>query len=428
MFQMRTMRLEVTGSRRAKTDAKNGFKVLDSDMHIMEPSPPATAGVRTPGRSHMAVDMKTFPVLAASIAALLLAACASQAQPSVSAQAQQKGNWNDVVAQANKEGNVVVIGSGSDVQRTALTETFMKRYPQIKVDYTLMASSAPTPKLLAEHSANKVETDVVIIGVAGNLPLMDAQALAEIRPLLVGPDIDESKQLNGKWHIADNAGKYILIFSAYVKLAWAYPPDKVDASQFTNWKDMLDPKWKGKIIMGDPTSPGAGGAMAAYWYQSPELGKSFVDQFFKQQDATFSRDDNQMINSVARGQHLIGIGIADSILVASMAKDLPIKAHPAAQLAQKPYVTAGNGGLTVMKSAPHPNATKVYLNWLLSAEGQGQWEKSNGVPSLRQDAPHEGLLDVMVPKPGREYYETQREDFARHQAEAGQYVKTLVGG
>jgi iron(III) transport system substrate-binding protein len=308
-----------------------------------------------------------------------------------------------------------------------MTEGFQARYPQIKLDYTLMPSSAPTPKLLAEHSANKVETDVVVIGVAGNLPLMDANALEELRPLLVGPDLDESKQLNGKWQFADNAGSHVLIFSAYVKLAWAYAPDKVDAAQFSGWKDMLDPKWKGKIIMGDPGSPGAGGAMAAYWYLSPELGKSYVDQFFKQQDATFSRDDGQMINAVAQGKDLIGIGIADSILVASMARGLPLKAFGAAQLAEKPYVTAGNGGLTVMKGAPHPNATKVFLNWLLSAEGQSSWQKSNGVPSLRQDVPREGLVDVMVPKPGREYYETQREDFARHQAEAGQYVKSLLG-
>jgi iron(III) transport system substrate-binding protein len=371
--------------------------------------------------------VKGFSLLATA-AAVVLAACGAQTQPAAGSAKPQSGTgWNDIVAAANKEGSVVVIGSGSDVQRTAITDNFQKKYPGIKVDYTLMPSSAPTPKLLAEHSANKVETDVVIIGVAGNLPLIDAGALAEVRPLLNGPDLDESKELNGKWNIADNGGKYILIFSAYVKIAWAYAPDKVDPSQFTSWKDMLDPKWKGKIIMGDPTSPGAGGAMAAYWFQSPELGKDYVDQFFKQQDAQFSRDDQQMINAVARGDRMIGIGIADSILAAALAKGLPLKVHGAAQLKEKPYVTAGNGGLTVMKGAPHPNATRVFIDWFLSAEGQGVWEKSNGVPSLRQDAPHEGLLDIMVPKPGKEYYETQREDFARHQAEAGQYVKTLIG-
>jgi hypothetical protein len=68
----------------------------------------------------------------------------------------------------------------------------------------------------------------------------------------------------------------------------------------------------------------------------------------------------------------------------------------------------------------------VYINWLLSAEGQGLWSKSTGVPSFRQDGPHEGVLDVMVPKPGREYFDTYTEDFGRKQNEAGQYVKTLV--
>jgi iron(III) transport system substrate-binding protein len=167
--------------------------------------------------------------------------------------------------------------------------------------------------------------------------------------------------------------------------------------------------------------------MAAYWYQSPELGKPFVDQFFKEQDVKFSRDDGQMVNAVGHGESLIGIGISDTILANDIAKGLPIKAQPAATLSEKPYVTAGTGVLAVPKGAPHPNAAKVYINWLLSAEGQGLWSRSTGVPSFRQDAPREGVLDVMVPKPGKEYFDTYTEDFARKQNEAGQYVKTLVG-
>jgi len=377
------------------------------------------------GVGHMATSVKGFSAFGVGIAAVLVAACGSQAQPPVSGQ--QTAGWNDVVAQANKEGKVVIVGSGPEEQRTALTETFKKRYPQIDVDYTLMAGSAPVPILLAQQAANKVETDIVIIGVAGNLPLLDAGALADVHPFLLGPDLDESKQLNGKWQFADTAGKYLLVFSAYVKLAWAYTPDQVEPSQFTSWKDMLDPKWKGKIIMGDPTSPGAGAGTANYWYASSELGKPFVDQFFKQQDLTLSRDDNQMINAVAQGKSLIGIGIGDGALAAAINKGLPVKAEAAAQLKEKPYVTAGNGGMTIVKNAPHPNATRVYVDWLLSAEGQGLWAKSTGTPSYRQDASHEGVFDVMVPKPGVEYFETQKEDFARHQSEAGQYIKTLLG-
>jgi ABC-type Fe3+ transport system substrate-binding protein len=179
--------------------------------------------------------------------------------------------------------------------------------------------------------------------------------------------------------------------------------------------------------MGDPTSPGAGGAMAAYWYFSPELGKSYVDQFFKQQDATFSRDDSQMINAVAHASSLIGIGIGDANLAAAINKGLPIKAEPAASLSEKPYTTAGNGAIAIMKAAPHPNATKVYVNWLLSAEGQGLWAKSTSRPGYRQDASREGVFEVMIPQPGREYFETDKEDFARRQSEAARYVKAILG-
>jgi iron(III) transport system substrate-binding protein len=372
------------------------------------------------------MDMKALRLFPLVIAASTFAACGAQAQPAASSPAASKSSWNDVVAAANKEGSVVVISVGAESIRTDLTEGFKKRYPQINVDFALMPPSGPTPKLMTEFSAKKVTTDVTMIGVNGYLSLMDAGALDEVRPYLAGPDMDESKQLNGKWHFADKTGKYMLVFSAYVKLAWAYTANTVDGSQFKSWKDMLDPKWKSKIIMGDVTTPGAGSAMAAYWYLSPELGKPFVDQFFKQQDVKFSRDDTQMVNAVGHGESLIGIGISDTILVNDLARGLPIKVQPAATLTEKPYVTAGTGVLAVPQGAPHPNAAKVYINWLLSAEGQGLWAKSTGVPSFRQDAPREGVLDVMVPKPGKEYFDTYTEDFARKQSEAGQYIKTLL--
>jgi iron(III) transport system substrate-binding protein len=393
--------------------------------------------------------VKACRLLPFAMAALLLAACGShpqtagpssprpassqpkpaasgQAQASASGSEQAKPSWDDIVAGAGKEGSVTVISVGAESIRTDLTEGFKKRYPQINVDFALMPPSEPTPKLMTEFSAKKVSTDVTLVGVNGYLPLMDAGALDDVHSYLVGPDLDESKELNGKWHFADNAGQYMLVFSAYVKLAWAYTADKVDGSQFKTWKDMVDPKWKGKIVMGDVTTPGAGSAMAAYWYLSPELGKPFVDQFFKSQDVKFSRDDTQMVNAVGHGESLIGIGISDTILANDLAKGLPIKVQPAATLLEKPYVTAGTGVLAVPKGAPHPNAAKVYIDWLLSAEGQGLWSKSTGVPSFRQDAPHEGVLDVMVPKPGKEYFDTYTEDFARKQNQAGQYVKTLL--
>lgn len=378
-----------------------------------------------PAAQSAAAQSKPAAAQSAAAQSKPAAAASTSAAAAASGKPQANANWDAVVAAANKEGSVSVISVGAEAIRNELTDGFKKRYPQINVDFALMPPSGPTPKLMTEFSANKVTTDVTLVGVNGNLPLMDAGAFEDIRPFLAGPDTDESKQLNGKWHYADKNSQYMIVFSAYVKLAWAYPTS-VDGSQFKSWRDMLDPKWKGKIIMGDVTTPGAGSAMAAYWYLSPELGKPFVDPFFKQQDVKFSRDDTQMVNSVGHGESLIGIGISDTILANDLAKGLPIKVQPAANLTEKPYVTAGTGVLAIPKNLPHPNAAKVYVNWLLSAEGQSLWSKSTGVPSFRQDASREGVLESMVPKPGKDYFDTYTEDFARKQNEAGQYVKTLV--
>src|SRR5205085_25091 len=100
-------------------------------LNLTEPlryARPAGGGV-----SHMATYVKTRSPLALGIIALFLAACAPQA-PQAGSGAQKGGGWNDVVAAANKEGKVVVVGSGSEEQRRALTDTFKQRYPQIDVE------------------------------------------------------------------------------------------------------------------------------------------------------------------------------------------------------------------------------------------------------------------------------------------------------
>src|SRR5205823_10163383 len=99
----------------------------------------------------------------------------------------------------------------------------------------------------------------------------------------------------------DNDGKSVLVYSAYVKLGPAINAKQVDVKQITGWNDVLDPKWKGKMIVGDPNGGGAAFGMAWYWYVTPGYGKPFLEQLFRQQDVTLSRNNQQAVNFVAHG-------------------------------------------------------------------------------------------------------------------------------
>src|SRR5262249_27853562 len=69
------------------------------------------------------------------------------------------------------------------------------------------------------------------------------------------------------------------------------------------------------------------------------------------------------------------------------AQGLPVELFGSAGLQEGGFVTASNGTISVVKNTPHPNAVKVYLNYLLSNEGQVVWSKASGLASLRRDVP-----------------------------------------
>ncbi len=51
----------------------------------------------------------------------------------------------------------------------------------------------------------------------------------------------------------------------------------------------------------------------------------------------------------------------------------------------------------LINRAPHPNAAKVYINWLLSKEGAAQFTRITGLPSMRADAPTDHLVPWRIP-------------------------------
>ena len=68
----------------------------------------------------------------------------------------------------------------------------------------------------------------------------------------------------------------------------------------------------------------------------------------------------------------------------------------------------------------------MYLDWLLSREGQVAWSKATGYASLRQDVPEDNVYDYMKPEPGVKYLEQSKEDEVRKFPEIVRYVKTLI--
>jgi ABC-type Fe3+ transport system substrate-binding protein len=86
---------------------------------------------------------------------------------------------------------------------------------------------------------------------------------------------------------------------------------------------------------------------------------------------------------VVRGRYPIGIGIVDPYLAPFT--DQGIGKDVGNLKTEIQLVTTGSGNLYIVADNPHPNATKVFVNWLLSRETQALWAKTANTNSRRYD-------------------------------------------
>jgi iron(III) transport system substrate-binding protein len=357
---------------------------------------------------------------------LIAIAVASLAPAATMAQSSQ--SWEQILAAAKKEGMVSVIGPQGSETRDALTLAFQKKYPDIRVELQSMAGNQIGPKLLNELAAGRNSTDVLITGTTTALEtLLPAKALIAVKPWLSGPNTrDPSKWRGGKLTFSDEAQNYNLVFSAYVKAPFIYNSNLVSGADFKSWKDLLEPKWQGKIALKDPIGAGGGLGNSTLWYSHEGLGKDFMRKIFALKDLVMPRDDRQMLDFAARGKYPIAIGPSDVLTNEFIARGLPLKHLKPETLKEGTYITAGNGSLAIPRSAPHPNALRAYVDFLLSPEGQLEWSKAARFASLRRDVPKDHVQDILVPKEGTPYPDISTEKYVRLREEIVEFIKSIL--
>jgi iron(III) transport system substrate-binding protein len=257
--------------------------------------------------------------------------------------------------------------------------------------------------------------------------LMPVKAVIPIQPYLVGPNSrDPGPWFNKKFSFADEAGQYNLAMSVYILPPFVFNPKLVATNEINAWKDLLAPKWKGKLVMRDPRLAGGGLAIATLWYANPKLGKEFIQKIFTAQELALSRDDRQLLDFVGQAKYPIAIGPSEVLAKEWIGKGLPVRQMNPEALQEGALTTAGNGALSIPKNPPHPNALKVYLDYLLSKEGQTEWSKAIGFASLRQDVPRDHVAKYLIPKEGVQYLESHLERYVNLRTEVVALINTIA--
>jgi iron(III) transport system substrate-binding protein len=340
----------------------------------------------------------------------------------------QQTEWAQTVEAAKREGTVVVVGPQGSETRDALTLGFQRKYPEIKVEHSGSAGAQLPPKLLAEQKSDRFTVDLLVQGTTTVINgLMPAKAVIPIHPYFVGPNTrDASVWLNKKFSFADEAGQYNLAMSVYILPPFVYNPTMVSAAEISSWKDLLAPKWKGKIACRDPRLAGGGLAIATFWYATPKLGKDYIQKLFTGQDVALSRDDRQLLDFIGQGKYPIAIGPSEVLAKEFIAKGLPVRQFNPEAMQEGALTTAGNGAISIPRNPPHPNALKVYIDYLLSKEGQTEWSKAIGFASLRQDVPRDHVAKYLIPKEGVQYLESHLERYVNLRSELVPVLNSIL--
>lgn len=370
---------------------------------------------------------KHWVVMGFSTWLFILPALLAQAQPKDSSSS-WKSEWENVLAAAKKEGKVVVWTQAGSNVRQALVEGFEKAFPGIQVEFVGASGSKLAVRLLAERRAGVYSVDIFIHGTTTTLEsLLPEKALDPIPPLLILPEAkDPSKWLHNRLDFADKEAKYNLAFFGSVKTPMAINPDLVKPGEIRSYWDLMAPKWTGKLAMRDPTEAGPGLATATFWYAKSGLGKEFIRQLFSKQKVALSSNDRQLLEWLTQGRYAVLISPSETAATGLKAKGLRLEFVGAEELKEGSYLTAGNGSVALINRAPHPNAVKVYLNWLLTREAQTLASQMIGHVSRRLDVPRGHLEPSLIPKEGVEYQPNYKEEYVRLRDEVLALLKEVL--
>jgi iron(III) transport system substrate-binding protein len=111
-------------------------------------------------------------------------------------------------------------------------------------------------------------------------------------------------------------------------------------------------------------------------------GDSYLTRL-AQQELLITQNHRQAGEMLAKGRLALTLGLSYYTMLPFIQAKLPVKPLPTPK--EGVNTTSGSGALTIVKDPPHPNATKVFVNWLLSKEGQEIFGKAMGTPSRRLD-------------------------------------------
>lgn len=318
--------------------------------------------------------------------------------------------WEKILEDAKREGEVRLWGE-QEITHPDIIAGFNKEFPFIKAVTVSGRVGDLMPRIIAERRAGKFLADVYSGGLGGRsfYDFHKAGVLDPLKAILLLPEIvDGSKWLNGEPFYADSEKQFVFMYEGSVAgVGLHYNTQLVDLKDFRSYWDLLNPKWKGKVLLFE--RPGVGSPSVVRYYHHAQLGPEFIRRLFTEMEVIVSQERRQSSDWLASGKFPICIDCGDTDRAKQ--QGLPVDEFPHANLKEASYEvsTSGNSGIALINNAPNPNAARVFINWFLSRTGQTVWQTVMNTKvqepsdSMRVDIPKDKVSAPAKREEGRKY-------------------------
>ena len=296
---------------------------------------------------------------AAGVASAALALASAPAQAQSNFRSSPAADWNKVVAAANAEGKVILYATPVPATLAQFKAAFEKAYPSITVEYTRLIGTQLVGKVDQDRASNVDGADVVITPEATWIAERAKQGAIK------APAGPAASAWPAKY-IVGNAGPVL----ALEPLTMAYNTNLVK-SQVTGYQDLLKPEFKGKIAM---VEPNAGVLVAWYDWLEKTQGADFLTKLAAQQPRLYV-SALPITQGTAAGEVAFSGFTVPTVANPLIAQGAPMKMVVPNPSVGTPYI----GGLLAW--AKRPNAAAVFLDFMMSREGQTVWAGKGDVGS-----------------------------------------------
>jgi ABC-type Fe3+ transport system substrate-binding protein len=306
--------------------------------------------------------------------------------------AEWQTEWEKTLAAAKKEGNVVVGIPASSELRTAIGAKFKEKFG---IPVELLSARGPenVTRIITEFNAGVRYFDILVAGGATPLSMVAAGAADDFQSYMILPAVKEPKNWWGGHVWEDNVSgkRQVYAFLCYTSETWWYNSTQAEASETRSFDDLLNPKWKGRIGFLDPRNPGSGQNTWSFLWKVK--GEEFLSRL-AQQELLVNQNLRQLADALAKGKLAFTLGVSHYTFGPFIKAGLPV--GPVSRVKEGAHANNGSGVVAVVKNPPHPNAAKIFINWLLSKEGQELYGKAMTQGTRRLDVNTEWLKEFGI--------------------------------